>query len=693
MLGHPRPKMFGVLQLISVFIHLFIRGYVKVSSGRKIFHSLISPSEVLKVINRYMELKPSGSEIIELVSALGRILAEDVYASWDSPPFDRSEVDGYATTVRSLVGAEEDNPVKLRIKGYVKIGEVPTLEVSDGEAAEIDTGAMIPRGADSVVMIEYTRKEGEHVSVYRAAAPGENIARAGSDILKGELILRKGTLLTSAEVAALAATGIREVKVFKQPKVGIISIGSELTEPGEPLSGARIFDINSYSLAAAVTELGSVPKIYGVVKDDEGAIKEALLKALKDSDLVLTSGGTSAGIGDLTYRVLNALGKPGVIVHGLKQKPGKPTVIAIVKGKIIVGLPGFPLSCLMAFRNVVAPILAKLEGLRTTYLRPWKVTAKLARKVNGVPGKEYLVPVVLVKAGEFINAYPLKVKSGSVYPLTYADGFIRIPGNTGIIEAGNVVEVELFTKAWSPPDLVVMGSHDYLLENLVLKSMGELNAKLVPVGSTNGLLSAASGLADIGGTHLLDAETLEYNKPILNRLGIDREVYLIRGWCREIGLIVKEGNPKNISGFEDLLRSDVVFINRNKGSGTRTLIDLMLREVAKKKNLSLAEVTGKVRGYLNEVKTHTGVAAAVKQGRADVGVAVKYAAVLHGLKFIKISDEVYDLAIHRNSINKPAVKELIELLRRPEFNEIISYFPGYRRCPETGEVIHEPDKP
>ncbi|MCD6323599.1 MAG: molybdopterin biosynthesis protein, partial [Desulfurococcales archaeon] len=288
---------------------------------RKLFHRLVKPVEVLDVLKKYVELRPTGTEVVTLADALGRVLAEGVYASWDAPPFDRSEVDGYATVARSLEGAEEDNPVALRVTGHVKIGETPTLEIRVGEAAEIDTGAMIPRGADSVVMVEYTKQKGNEVLVYRSVAPGENIARAGSDILRGELILREGTLLTSAEIAALAAVGVDKVKVFKSPRVGIISIGDELVEPGAELKGSQIFDVNTYSLAAAVKELGGTPKIYGIVKDEESSIRNALLKALSESDIVLTSGGTSAGVGDLTYRVLDSLGSPGVVIHGLKQKP------------------------------------------------------------------------------------------------------------------------------------------------------------------------------------------------------------------------------------------------------------------------------------------------------------------------------------------------------------------------------------
>ncbi len=658
---------------------------------RRIFHRLVSPSDVLEIVEEYLELRPLGIEVVDLRNALGRVLAEDVVAGWDAPPYDRSEVDGYAVSSLGVEGAEEDKPVKLEVIGSVRIGEVPKVEVREDTAVEIDTGAVIPRGADSVVMVEHTKRDNGEVLVFRASAPGENIARVGSDILKGELLLREGTLLGVGEIASLAAVGIKSVKVFKKPKVAVFSIGNEIVEPGKPLELPKIFNVNMYSIAALLRELGAEPIPMGILPDDSDVIRDSILKALSQADVIITSGGTSAGIGDLTYRVFDELGKPGVVIHGLKQKPGKPTVIAVVKNKLVIGLPGFPLSCIMAFRNAIAPLIARLAGLSEAHLKPWSVRAVAAQRINGLRGKELLLPVVLVSRERRLLAYPVKVKSGSVYVLTYADGFIRLPEERHVVEEGEEVHVELFSRSWRPSELIVIGSHDYVLEYLIMKALGlKGSAKIVPAGSTQGILATASGLADIGGSHLYDPGSGEYNVPFIERLGARNKVYVIRGWRREIGLVIKKGNPKGIRSLKDLLRDDIVFVNRNTGSGTRTYLDHQLKAIANEFGKDFNEVKRMIRGYFNEAKTHTGVAASVAQGRADTGVAVRYAAKLYGLDFIKLTEEIYDLIIYRESISSPLIKELISLLRSPKFDEVLKNYEGYRRDANTGAIIYSP---
>ncbi len=657
---------------------------------RRLFHELIHPDEVLDVVSRFFPLAPLGVETVSIDEALGRVLAEDVVAAWDAPPFDRSEVDGYAVVSKSVVGAEEDNPVRLKVTGRVVIGEVPSVEVGVGEAVEIDTGAVLPRGADAVVMVEYTKRSGDYLYVYRAVSTGENVARTGSDIVKGEVVLRKGSVLGPGEIASLAAVGVGEVRVYRRPVVAVLSIGNELVQPGKELGIAQVFDVNSYSIAAALKELGAEVKFLGIYPDSEPFLREAFAKAIASADVVITSGGTSAGVGDLTYRIMDSLGSPGVVVHGLKMKPGKPTVIAVADGKLLIGLPGFPLSALMAFRVVAAPIIAALSGLGPESLAAGRVRARLASRIIGSRGKVVMVPVALIEKGGYLKAFPVRTHSGSVHLLTYIDGFVKIPEEGWVIEEGKEVEVELLRRGWSPAELVVIGSHDYVMEALVGRVAEASAVKLINVGSTRGLQAVGRGEADMGGTHLLHPETNEYNLPYLSSLGVEDSVVLIRGWGREIGFVVPKGNPKGVRSFKDLLRDDILFINRNQGSGTRTYIDIGLRRVAEEEGLSFQEVVDRVRGYWNEVRTHTGVAAAVAQGRADVGVAIKYAADLHGLDFIKLGQEIYDIAVSAVSLTKPPVKALIELLRSGEFGNVLKRFSGYLKLPDTGKVIHHP---
>jgi len=671
---------------LSVLILIFI----VVVGVRKVFHELVSPYEVVKVVSGFVDLKPLGVEVVSLRDGYGRVLAEDVYALSDYPPFDRSEVDGYAVNSDSLVGVEEDSPAKLRVKGSVKVGEKPQGEVSIGEALEIDTGAALPRGADSVVMVEYTKRVGEYVYVYASTHSGENVVRAGSDVMKGELLLRRGTVLRGFELATLAGAGVGRVKVYLKPKVGVVSIGSELVDVEEGyLPDFKIYEINSFNIIASLNELGVSSRYYGIVPDDYNLIKEVLSKALSENDLVITSGGTSAGLADLTYRVFNDLGEPGVIIHGLKIKPGKPTIVAVVNGKLLLGLPGFPLSSAMVFRLVATPIIAKLVGISESVIASTKVKAKLASRTLGSKGKVSLVPVALIRRGDGLRAYPIQTPSGSIKTLTYADGFIEISEDAWVVEEGVEVDVNLFRSFWQPPEIVFIGSHDYLIEELINSVTLGKNYKLINVGSLAGLIAVGKGEADIAGSHILDEATGEYNVTLIEKLGLRNNVVVARGWVREVGFIVPKGNPKNITSFKDLLRDDVIFVNRTKGSGIRSLIDIKLRELAKNLGVSFNDLVKKVRGYFNEAKTHTGVAASVAQGRADVGVGIKHAAYLYNLDFIKIGEEVYDIVIHRESLNKEVVSKIIDILRSSEFEDLIKKYVGYKKHLKTGDVIYE----
>ncbi|MEM2021394.1 MAG: molybdopterin biosynthesis protein [Zestosphaera sp.] len=655
---------------------------------RRIFHELHSLDDVVRVISSYVRLEPLGVESVGLREGLGRVLADDVYALYDYPPFDRSEVDGYAVVSSSLAGVEEDTPARLRLKGFVKIGEGAAVEVAEGEAVEVDTGAIIPRGADSVVMVEHSRKSGNYVYVYTSIAPGENIAKTGSDVMKGELLLRRGTVLGPAELASLAATGVGSVRVFTRPRVGVLSVGSELLDvEGHTLRGYGVFEVTSHYVIPLLIELNTLPKFYGIVPDDEDLLRESLESALKENDLVLTAGGTSAGVEDLTYRVLDSLGEPGVVIHGLKVKPGKPTVVAVIGEKLVFGLPGFPLSAAMIFRSVVVPVISKLVGLPTSHWEGLEVRARIAQRILGVRGRVALVPVALIERQGGVVAYPVQAPSGSIRVLTYTDGFIEIPEDALALSEGSEVRVKLFRRSWRPPDLVFIGSHDYVVEELIRMVTEGLNYKAINTGSTGGLLAVSRGEADLSGTHLLDEETGEYNVPHVKRLGLSGRVVLVRGWVREVGFILPRGNPKGITSFRDLFREDVVFINRNRGSGTRTLIDINLRKAADELGVRHDRVPKVVRGYLNEAKTHTGVAAAVQQGRADVGVGVRHAADMYGLEFIKIGEEIYDIVTNKDCVNKQAVSRTIKLLSSEVMKEMIRRYSGYRLHEDTGRTI------
>lgn len=649
-----------------------------------VFHRLLNIDEALRKLDEALGgIKSLGSERIILDEASGRVLAQIIEAKVDSPPFDRSEVDGYAVESKSVYGAEEDKPVRLKVVGESRVGALPQVVVNTGEAVEIATGAPLPRGANAVVMVEYTKEEHEgSLLVYRSLVPGENIAQAGSDVMVGDVALRQGVLLSHREIAVLAALGYGEVVVHKRPRIAIISTGDELALPGDVLAPGKIYDVNGVAISQMVRELGASPQYLGIVPDSYGELRRAIGEALKAYDMVLTSGSTSAGLGDVIYKIFDELGKPGVVVHGLKIKPGKPTVAAVVNGKLAIGLPGFPVSAMIAFSVFVQPMLLKMMGLRA-FPQGWSQQARLAHGIQAGRGKREYIPVNLTSSPEGVVAYPLLKGSGATSTLALADGFVEVEERREFIEEGELAEVRLFSPKVPLAELTIIGSHCPGVD-LVLELLGEVEAKVINVGSTGGWLAVKRGEADIAGTHLLDDKSLEYNVPFLAKYDLRGRAVLIRGYARRQGFLVAKGNPKGIKTFKDFTRSDVIIINRNSGSGTRTFIDYRLREIGVKPE------EGGIRGYDHEAKTHSAIAAAIAQGRADVGVSVEAYAEAYDLEFLPLGEEIYDFLIPKKRLEKTAVKGFIETLAGKEFADILSKrLKGYHVLPETGKRIAE----
>ncbi len=657
--------------------------------SRKIFHELVSLEEALKIINKYYPLKPLGIEEVDLINALGRVLATDIYSPIDHPPFDRSEVDGYAVNSLDVAGADDLHPVDLKVKGKISAGEHPSQSIRRGETIEISTGAMIPRGADSVVMVEYTKRiSNDRVIIYRSSYPGENIATTGSDISMGDLVILKGTLIDGNLIGFLAGLGVHKVKVYKKPKIAVYSTGDEVILPGNPLEPGRVYDVNGYLVTSKLRELGADAVFMGKLPDNYEEIKRKILEALNWADIVITSGGTSAGFGDLIYKVFDNLGEPGIIIHGLKVKPGKPTVVSVVGNKLLIGLPGFPLSCYMIFDQLVVPIIQKLLGMKKKRLRI--VKAKLPYRIKKPLGKTWLLPVSIIKGENGLVAYPVSLKSGSITPLIMGDGYLKLPETSDMVLEDTEWDVYLFREITELPELVIIGSNDVLLYEL-LRATNIINGtRIIPTGSTGGLIAIKRGEADIAPIHLLDEETLEYNIPFVKKYGLEDRAILIRGYMRRIGLIIRKGNPKDIRNIEDFLREDIVIVNRTKGSGIRVYLDYKLKQIASKRNIVFEELVKKINGYTYEVKTHTAVAAAVKHGRADVGIGVEVAAKMYDLDFIPLTWENYDFLINKTSQNKELVRRFIHVLRENKavLEELIKRLPGYKIPGNIGEIIY-----
>ncbi|MFZ3059772.1 MAG: molybdopterin biosynthesis protein [Candidatus Methanoperedens sp.] len=628
----------------------------------KEFRKLVTMDEARNIIES-LDVHSSSIEV-DIENASGCVLAEDIVSEVDVPPFTRASMDGYAVCAPDTYKAREDRPIRLKLVGTIPAGLNPDIHMGPGEAVEISTGAVMPASADSVVMVEYTHID-KYLYVLRPVSINENVMHAGSDIMVGERVLKKGALLTAREIGVLASIGKKTASVLRI-NVGIISTGNELAEPGCELGEGEIYDINSFSLFCAVKECGGTPVRYGIVKDNGNEITKVLKKAAEECEIILTSGSTSAGSGDIMYRIIEENGV--VLAHGIDIKPGKPAIIGKVFGKPVFGLPGYPASSLTIFNEFVAPLIRKIIGKKEERLQ---IKARMAVRIRS-EGRSQLLPVGIVRN----IAYPVEKGSGAITTLSEADGFIKIPGNVEMIDAGELVEVTLFGKLESS-DLLFVGSHCLGLDTLA--DITRLKIRVINAGSSGGLSAIRSGIADIAGIHLLDESGI-YNVPFLERFGITDAV-LVKGYLREQGLIVRKDS--GIKKFEDML--DARIINRNTGSGTRVMTDLKLRDIAKQRGVTFEELIDKINGYHTGAKTHSAVAAAVKLGKADAGIGIRSVAELNGLKFIKITEEEYDFVVPSRLLGTKEIKTFLEVLRGDEFKEKLPS--GLRVYGRTGELV------
>ncbi|MFQ5999228.1 MAG: gephyrin-like molybdotransferase Glp [Candidatus Bathyarchaeia archaeon] len=405
---------------------------------------MLSFDEAKKILKQSFSPKPVGTERVSLIEAHGRVLAGDIVAPMDVPPFDRSTVDGYAVKAVDTFGAEEDRPVSLKLCGQVTVGEPPSVVVESGMTAGIATGAPLPKGSDAVVMVEYSIRRDDTILIHRPVSKGENVMEAGSDIHKGETILKKGQRLTSREIGVLAALGLAEIEAYRRPRVAILSTGAEVVEPGKPLPSGKIYDINAHTFSAAVLECGGEPINLGITPDERDKLKAAIKKALNSADAVITSGGVSVGPKDIIPQVLDTLGKPGVIVSGVAVKPGKPTTVAIIDGKPVFSLPGHPTSSLLMFHMFVRPVICKMAGGPEE--TPSMVKAVAATKMFPARGRRTFVMVNLAydEKGKLLASPVPTGLSGAITTLAKASGFVEIREEQQFIEAGDEVKVYLF---------------------------------------------------------------------------------------------------------------------------------------------------------------------------------------------------------------------------------------------------------
>jgi putative molybdopterin biosynthesis protein len=605
------------------------------------------------------------SERVSVAEALGRVTAGPIWAAISSPHYHGSAMDGVAVRADDTVGASEATPLRLRL----------------GEQAEwVDTGDPLPVGTNAVIMVEHVQQIGDEIEIMAPVAPWQHVRAMGEDIVATELVLPEGRVLGPVDLGAAAASGSTHLEVRRRPRVAILPTGTELVEPGSELRPGDIIEFNSLMLAGQVTEWGGEPHRLAMTPDDYQLLRSRIAKALEEYDVVVVNAGSSAGSEDHTARIVGELGE--LLVHGVAIRPGHPVILGVARGKPILGIPGYPVSAVLTSEIFVRPLLGRLLGVVPPE-RP-KIAAQITRKVLSPMGEDEYLRVKLGKVGDRIIATPLQRGAGIIMSLARADGIVLIPRFSEGVHAGAEVTVELLCR---PEDvgrtIVAIGSHDLTLDLLsseLAKLSPGLSLSSSNVGSLGGLIALQRGEAHLAGSHLLDEETGEYNLSYVRRLLRDRPTVLVNLVYRDQGFIVPRGNPKKIGGLEDLVRPDVQFINRQKGAGTRVLLDYQLKQ--------LGISPEQINGYRREEFTHLAVAASIAGDTADTGLGILAAARALRLGFVPLLKERYDLVIPRENYGSPLMQLLLDTLRGPRFRTQVEALGGYDTS-QMGEVVGE----
>ncbi|MFZ5449358.1 MAG: molybdopterin biosynthesis protein [Thermodesulfobacteriota bacterium] len=637
---------------------------------RRIYLSMKSLEEAREVWFSRFDLEAlARAEEIPVAEARGRVTAGPVIAKRSSPAAHQAAMDGFAVAAAATFGATPDYPK------WLSVGQ---------QAFPINTGHLMPPGTDAVIMVEQVPDpEADPITVEAPTFPWQHVRRVGEDLVVGEMVLPEGVEIVPWAQGALLAAGVTRIAVRRRPKVAIIPTGTELvpvTDLDRDLPIGRLPEFNSVILAGLVAEAGGMAEVRPIVSDDPAALILALEEALKDADIVLINAGSSAGTEDYTYQAIAALGE--VLVHGVSMMPGKPTVLGMVAGKPVIGNPGYPVSAVLSFEQFAAPLIAGLAGRHLTKRPTMEVYP--AQNLPSKPGLTEFIRVTLGRVGDKVIATPLPRGAGTITSLVRADGMLVVPALSEGLEEDRPVNAELLVR---PEDiegtLVVLGSHDNtidLLANLLHRRDHRLRLSSGHVGSLGGLMALRQGRAHLGGSHMLDPETNTYNVPFIKRYLAGVPLKLINLAWREQGLMVAPGNPNNIRTIKDLTRPAVRFINRQRGAGTRLLLDYLLKE----NGLNADQV----QGYDREEYTHMAVAVNVFSGTADVGLGILAAARALGLDFIPLLPERYDLVVPESTFADPRFQTLLAVVRSREFQEAAAALGGYD-LKDCGTVLWE----
>ncbi len=629
---------------------------------QKIYLRMKDPKEARQILfNRFHPGPIAEAEEIPVRESPGRMTAGPVFARISSPPHHSAAMDGIAVAAEDTYGATERNPRRLRV----------------GQQAEwINTGQVLPAGKNAVVMSEKLNQiDEETIEISSSAFPWQNVRKVGEDFVATELLFPQNHRIRPFDLGTLIGGGAFRLKVRRKPGVVIIPTGNELVDWGtlsDPLCLKRgeVIESNASVLSGLVRECGADPCVVDIVEDSSEKIKEAVLKAVDSGpDLVIIIAGSSAGKRDYTAQVLEDAGE--LLVHGVTIMPGKPTILGDVRGKPVVGIPGYPVSAYISFNEFVRPFLYQLQGL----VPPKRESVRVAvsRDIPSKLGSEEFIRVHIGRVGRKVVAIPLPRAAGSTTTLSRAGGIIRIPSVSEGIAAGEEAEAELLVE---PEDIdntvVIIGSHDMSLDILsdeIRRKGGGTRIASGNVGSLGGLLALKKGAAHLCGSHLLDIETGEYNISYIRKYLKGVPVHVFNLVTREQGLIIQKGNPRGIKGIGDLAGDTITFVNRQPGSGTRILLDYKLKEMG----IDPASLTG----YENEEYTHMNVGVAVLNGMADAGLGIMAAAKALGLDFIPVLEEQYDLVIPTSFLDDSKIKLVLTVARSEEFRHRVKGLGGY----------------
>jgi putative molybdopterin biosynthesis protein len=617
--------------------------------------------------------QPFSAETIPVSQAHGRVTAEAVWAKISAPHYHAGAMDGYAVRAKDTAGATETSPRQLTL-----ITADETEPKVEKPAVPLNTGHPLPAWANAVIMIEHTHlvNKGQDIEIRAAVPPWQHVRPMGEDMVATELVLPANHRLRPVDLGALAGSGHATVAVYRRPRVAVIPTGSELVTLETAVEGiepGQIIEYNSIVLAAQVESWGGRPTRWPIVPDEFEAIQAAVRQAAQDHDLVLVNAGSSAGTEDYTAHVVQSLGT--LLVHGVAVRPGHPVVLGLVEQEKrttpIIGVPGYPVSAAMTGELFVAPLLAHWQGQPAE--KPLTMTAVSTRKINSPTGDDDFVRVAVGQVGGRVMATPLSRGAGVISSLVLADGLVKIPRFSEGVDAGTEVTVHLFRRPSEiERTIVVIGSHDLTIDLLAqFLAAGGTGLRLASanVGSLGGLLALRRGEAHLAGSHLMDAETGIYNESYIRRYLPDQPVMLVTLAGREQGWIVPPGNPKGLSGWEDAARPDIQLVNRQRGAGTRVLLDYELgrRSIA----------ADMVKGYEREEYTHLAVAAAVASGTADTGLGIRAAARALELDFVPLALEQYELVIPQEQYESELLRPLLALLADEGFRTAVANMPGY----------------